>query len=335
MGTTLEIAASRTNFWLLKLVPPGRWGRWLTGSAVFLIILTPYLILHGVSADTALDGVDLNVALFFATLFAYMIPVHHLIMQRSLTALEQMRPRFSTHPELIAASVQKILTRQPRWQIVYVMTGLAAGVVHNLLILDDVGLEQLLSQPGTILNLIITTAIWITMTATIASLVENAIVFKRLTGQIEFNVLDTQVLTPFGSVAVSSTLALIGAQAAFPLLIVGSDSGWVSFVPGLVATGAPMIFLFLLPVIPMHRRIMSAKRTTLAGAAVDLAPLLSAEHPDYAGLEPLLTYRREVIAAPEWPFDTTVMGRLAIYLIIPPLTWIGAALIEILVDTAI
>ena len=29
------------------------------------------------------------------------------------------------------------------------------------------------------------------------------------------------------------------------------------------------------------------------------------------------------------------MGRLAIYLIIPPLTWIGAALIEILIDAAL
>ena len=335
MRTPLLITPSQTNVWLLKLIPPIRWGRWLAGGTIFLLVLSPFLILGYASEDTPADGVDLEVGLFFATLFAYMIPVHHLIMQRSLMALEQLRPRFSAHPELISISVQKILTRPPGWQIAYAVTGLAAGLVHNLLILGDGGLEQSLSQPGTILNLIITTAIWITMTATIASLVENAIVFKRLTRQVEFNVLDTQVLTPFGSVAVSSTLALIGAQAAFPLLIVGSESSWVSFVPGLVATGAPMIFLFLLPVIPMHRRIMSAKRTALASAAADLTPLLSTEQPDYAHLEPLLTYRREVIAAPEWPFDTSVMSRLAIYLIIPPLTWVGAALIEILVDTAI
>ena len=55
----------------------------------------------------------------------------------------------------------------------------------------------------------------------------------------------------------------------------------------------------------------------------------------YESLEPLLILRREVLSAPEWPFDTTTMGRLALYLIIPPLTWIGAALIEIVVDTAL
>lgn len=331
----LEISASQTNFWLLKLVPPGRWGRWLASGVIFPLILAPYLIMQGIAADTSVNGFDLDATLFFATLFAYIIPVHHLITQRSLTALEQLRPLFPTHPELISSSEKKILTRPIGWQITYAAVGLLAGIVHNLLILSDGGLERSLSQPGTVLNLIITTAIWIVMTATIAALVDNAIIFKRLSEQVEFSILDTKVLTPFGSVAASSTLALIGAQAAFPLLIVGSDSSWVSFLPGLIATGAAMIIIFLLPVIPMHRRIMRAKRTALAATATDLAPLLSTEQSDYAELAPLLTYRREVSAAPEWPFDTTVMGRLAIYLIIPPLTWVGAALIEILVDTAI
>jgi len=34
----------------------------------------------------------------------------------------------------------------------------------------------------------------------------------------------------------------------------------------------------------------------------------------------------------EWPFDVGVITRLGLYLIIPPLTWIGAVLIERLVD---
>ena len=34
----------------------------------------------------------------------------------------------------------------------------------------------------------------------------------------------------------------------------------------------------------------------------------------------------------EWPFDVGVMTRLAFYLVIPPLTWVGAALIENAVD---
>ena len=52
-------------------------------------------------------------------------------------------------------------------------------------------------------------------------------------------------------------------------------------------------------------------------------------------LNDLLQYRREVNSTSEWPFDVGALSRLALYLIIPPLTWVGAALIENLVDSAL
>ena len=61
----------------------------------------------------------------------------------------------------------------------------------------------------------------------------------------------------------------------------------------------------------------------------------ASDQPGLGDLAPVLIYRREIAEASEWPFDMSVMGRLALYLIIPPLTWIGAALIEILIDSAI
>ena len=47
---------------------------------------------------------------------------------------------------------------------------------------------------------------------------------------------------------------------------------------------------------------------------------------------PLLALRREVLNTPEWPVDLSLLARLSLYLIIVPLTWIGAALIENIVD---
>jgi hypothetical protein len=335
MREPLDTIPFRTNFWLLKLVPPVRHGRWLAAAAIFTLVLAPYLVIGDPSREAPPDGVDLNVALFFATLFAYIVPVHHLIMQRSLTALDQLRPQLAQDPELVSAYANRILSKPRWWQLSTLAAGLVAGTLHNLLILGEDGVSVAPLLPGSLLNVLTTAVLWIVMTATITSLIENAVRFKRLTALVAFDVLDARSLTPFGSVAVSSTLALIGAQAAFPLLIIGSETGWISFAPGLVATGVPMIIIFLLPVIPMHQRIMAAKQKALSRVAEDLAPLSASARPDYSALQPLLTYRREVVDAPEWPFDTSVIGRLAIYLIIPPLTWIGAALIEILVDTAI
>ena len=332
MTPVVTISPQQTNFWLLKLVPAGRWGRWLAGTAIFLTVLLPFLLLAIFGDEQTAAEVDLDVSLFFAVLFGYMVPVYHLIMQRSLSALERLRPLLAAEPDLIDQSIRQILYPTPRSQLLAVGVGLMAGTLHNWLILGETGMD---SSPDTLLNLVITAALWVTMTAIISSLVENAVRFRKLTRHVQFDILSTRQLTPIGAVAVSSTLALIGAQAAFPLLIVGADTSWVSFAPGLLATGGPMVFIFLLPVLPMHRRIIAAKQQALDRVTAVLTPLLESEHPDYKTLEPLLTYRREVIDAPEWPFDTSVVGRLALYLIIPPLTWIGAALIEILVDSAI
>jgi hypothetical protein len=333
MNAGTAITPAQTNFWLLKLVPGVPWGRWLCGLVIFVLILLPYLLLSALSEQVEAADVGLDVALFFAILTAYMVPVHHLIMQRSLSALGSLRPCLTSEPELADHIALRLLHKSGATQLSMLLIGLTAGILHNTLIFSDAELR--LTSYGSMLDVCITVLIWIVMTATIWSLVECAVIFRRLTQRVRFDVLETRRLTPFGSVAVSSTLALIGAQAAFPILIIGSQTSWVSFAPGLIATGGPMILIFLLPVIPMHRRIMSAKQAALAQVSKDLEPLLTSEKPDFAALQPLLTYRQEVLSAPEWPFDTSVMGRLAIYLFIPPLTWIGAALIEILVDTAI
>ena len=50
-------------------------------------------------------------------------------------------------------------------------------------------------------------------------------------------------------------------------------------------------------------------------------------------LSPLLSYRREIAGVSTWPFDMGNLTTLMLYLIIPPVTWIGAALIENLVDS--
>ncbi|MCB1843012.1 MAG: hypothetical protein KDI09_08645, partial [Halioglobus sp.] len=49
-------------------------------------------------------------------------------------------------------------------------------------------------------------------------------------------------------------------------------------------------------------------------------------------LATLLVYRRELADLPGWPFDISNVTRLSLYLVIPPLTWVAAALIENVVD---
>jgi hypothetical protein len=323
------------SYWLLRLVPDRRWGRWICGTIIFGVVFGLFATLGVISDESLADRSDIGVALFFASLFAYIIPIHHLIIHRSLAALDQLTPYLENDADLADHYRHRIQIKPLWWQGLVLLGGLGAGIIHNALLLNDETLMQAIAEPDSILSLVITLGIWIVMTAAIASLIENAVLFKQLAERVKVDVFNTRALTPFGSVAVSSTLAMIGAQAAFPLLIAGSDSHWITFAPGLVATGLPMIFLFLLPVLPVHRRVTGLKKKMLAEVNADISVLSRETSKRYEALEPLLVYRREVLNAPEWPFDTGAVGRLALYLIIPPLTWVGAALIEIVVDTAI
>ena len=114
-------------------------------------------------------------------------------------------------------------------------------------------------------------------------------------------------------------------------------------MPGAVATLVPLLAIF-------HSARMADPPATVAGdeggskwPASMSALTCASKHggsvttcPEAAVLEELArhcsAYRREIAQASTWPFDSSNLTRLLFYLIIPPLTWAGAALIENLVD---
>lgn len=334
MGAEEDLQGAR--FWLLHIVIRGRYGRWLTGVALFAALFSLFGIADAATAQGA-SRLGLGVALFFPLILAYIVPIHQLIIARSLAALGSLAECFPDLSSEIEYCRRRLTVKSRAWIGRTLAIGLAAGIGHNALLLAGNGLAAAVTHPPTLLTMILTGIVWIVMTAAISSLVENAVLFARLGTRVPIEPLRLRQLTPFGSVAVSSTLAMIGAQAAFPFLFAEADVSYVTYVPGLVATAAPMVYLFAAPVWPVHRRIVQAKQSEIE--RLDRMLATEQQAPDkataYAELAPLLIYRRELLASGEWPFDTSVMGRLALYLIIPPLTWVGAALIEMLLDTAL
>ncbi len=90
------------------------------------------------------------------------------------------------------------------------------------------------------------------------------------------------------------------------------------------------------PVWPIHIALRKFKRAELARVQEEIDSRRqdqpqSSWH-SHEAVAPLLTYRREIASVPEWPFDLSIMVRFGLYLVIVPLTWIGAALIENLVE---
>lgn len=323
---------------LTRLVPPVRGGRWLCGAVILGALIGLFALAGVFEPDSRARGSRSgSAALFFSAIVAYIIPVFHFISERTVDALEVLR----TNQGADSVRIQRVearIHRKPRgWFAVVLVIGAAAAVAHNLLLdrsSGDLPADSSRSTADTAVMLG-TTLIWLVMTLVVSALMDNARMLAGLAREVRIQLLNPERLRPFASIAVLSTLALIGAQAAFPILMIDGDVSLVAFIPGLIATAVPMVLIAIWPIWPLHRRLAETRRSLLddLNRRIANAPPPDPSQPEtLARLAPLLSYRREIQDASEWPFDLGTMTRLGLYLIIPPLTWVGAALIERVVD---
>ena len=155
------------------------------------------------------------------------------------------------------------------------------------------------------------------------------------------DLLDRSPLAPFGRRALRNVLLWMLLAAFLSLTYLGE--GWASeLMPlALVALGCFTLAAFLLPLSGAHRRIRDLKRAELerVRAAIrearDHALARSAEEPATGGrLSDLVTYEARIAAVGEWPIDASTLLRFGLYLAIGFGSWIGAALVERALNTA-
>ncbi len=325
--------------WLFPIRTPSLpGGRWLLGG-VLLCSLLAFFWVCGVFARVPQNESEqgtVGAALFFSVILAYIIPIYGYISERTIAALDALHDVLDASAQRLDGWRSRVRHKPARWLNVVLAIGILSGVAHNLVLSAGEGLGGLGPDPAPGLAIIVGTQLtWIVVTLAVAGLLDNAQLLYRMGTACRVPLFETGRLRPFATVAVISTLALIGAQAAFPILNIEGRSDPLAYIPGLLATGIPMILLAALPVWSVHRRIAAAKRDALAAVSLALAaqPAPDPQQPQsVAAVAPLLAYRRELLQVSEWPFDVGVFTRLGLYLIIPPLTWVGAALIENLVD---
>jgi hypothetical protein len=76
-----------------------------------------------------------------------------------------------------------------------------------------------------------------------------------------------------------------------------------------------------------HEELARVDRAIFGVAsALDDSPVADRLQP--LGFVDLLAYRRELEARRTWPIDARMWGRLLLYLVLPPLSWVAAALVE-------
>ena len=323
----------RPKIWLLYLVLPGRYGLALTALLVFS---GTALLLQWLERDSFLASGNL----YFCMALAYIVPVFSYIQGVTHRAVDELHELLDLPPESFETLRYSLSHKSLLWQLLVAALATLGAGAHLGAIYASRGssLFAELAAGTDLAGDLGAVAVWLAMTTAMASLLQNGRRVGRLAHHLrEIDLLRADRLLPFARIAIVSTLSLTGSLALFPFLMIDVGASPTTVLPGLVATLLPMGALLLLPLLPARREITAEKARQLARINLRLASLRagSGYERNFRQVSTLLDMREHIERVPDWPVNTGVIGRLGFYLIIPPLTWVGAAMIENLVDAVL
>ncbi len=160
---------------------------------------------------------------------------------------------------------------------------------------------------------------------------------SRLADRIKkVDILDLSPLSPFVNQGLLTILLMIGFVSIFSLFLL-EPRQWPAVVI-LVGLTLPTALLGLMqPVRGVHRLIREAKQAELQWTrekirqAIPLLHDISSEGSS-SQMGDLEAYRRLIEDVPEWPFQSSTIVKVVLYLLIPIASWFGGMLIEGMVE---
>ncbi|MFP6836130.1 MAG: hypothetical protein VB948_08480, partial [Pseudomonadales bacterium] len=152
---------------------------------------------------------------------------------------------------------------------------------------------------------------------------------SRLGEAMELDIYRLDHLKPLARVAATDILVVADGLVLMPLQSIDAEFRIGNYTAGLIVGVPSAALLFLLPLWGLHKNIRRAKAERLQALRSRLDEV---DREDVSQLETLTAHIDRVRTMPNWPIDTQTVTRVFAYVIIPPLAWVGAALVENLVN---
>lgn len=145
-----------------------------------------------------------------------------------------------------------------------------------------------------------------------------------------------EALLPFGRMGTFDLLVVVIAMSFAVFQSLDAQLLWENYSSA-ISAGVPIgVGLLMMPMLGIRQNVRLEKHRAIeqvneliTNASRELDP----ESMRYLG--DLLRRREQLEKVHEWPLDMTTLSRIAIYFVVPPLAWLGGALVEIVVNAAI
>ncbi|MFH1765183.1 MAG: hypothetical protein ABIF09_13425 [Gemmatimonadota bacterium] len=274
-------------------------------------------------------------------LTAYALAITSYLIHRQIRELDGLEPLI-TYDQATLDRIRHGLRYHPRWLL---WSGWIIGPVAMVLVnftgpqISAIRAGEFLT-PGAAWGLFLAALFWVIVFQMLALFFRNAKAFHLLgIHGVRIDLLDVGSLTPFARVAIRNLLIFIGGFAVAPLALLQGNQFLVPLTIGLALTMPCCVALVGIPVYAVHLRLAKAKeeeldrvRRAIRGEREAMEDSPVAEDAGQMTVAGLVMYRRMVEDIQEWPIAASEILRFALYVIIPFLAWVGAALVERAVD---
>lgn len=152
---------------------------------------------------------------------------------------------------------------------------------------------------------------------------------QRFGRSLQIDLYAPERVRPLANLATKDVLVVAGALAFMPLQALDAEFRWVNYSAGIYVGIPSALFLLCLPLLGIRQNIRHQKQQRLQEITAVIA---TTDRKDIHQLEILSAHADRIRAISDWPFDLRLITRILGYSIIAPGAWVGAALVENLVD---
>lgn len=275
-----------------------------------------------------------NVALLFSSLFTYLILIAHFILRGARADCIALQNVVGAEA---ANQMRSDLARMPplAWVTALVL-GVSFWAAHMQTMGELTKLWTWFSRmPGYLLWVHLDAFLfWLGITSVVVIFVRTAWLFYRLGLRIgEIDPLDIRALRGFSQSGPRMTLCLAGSLIV-SLVFVGFQAAFY-IVPVALVIGVSLA-LFLLPLLPVRRRIRAAREAALdqleGAMSGDYKALAGTRFAEANSLVDLVTLRQALENSPTWPISHAGWWRFAAYALLPTLSWGASWVIDLALD---
>ena len=277
----------------------------------------------------------IGMALMLTLLPPYVLVAWQIGRRRSLELIDTLRPIVLDPNAADAAQARigrAITTRE--WGAATVI-GLAMGLIntdfHHAFFESDEPVIDIGISCGQLF-------LWWIIALLFFARARAAIAFRSLAPSIQVDLFRLATLRPYARAGMVDVVIVTGALLFSPLQSLDAEFRIENYRFALMVATPSVLFYVIWPLIPIHRRLVQERDARIDVVDAQIVALGAAPPADAAEterLENLLAHRARLNEVHTWPVDLKMISRIFIYLVIPPLAWAGAALVERMVDAAL